>query len=77
MTNREMERRYLEMKHTYHTILMANTNLVDDLKDLKNKINDIKELLYKEIEYARFYDDYEKAHFLEIVIDEINRIIGE
>ena len=39
-----MERRYLEMKHTYNTILMANTNLVDDLKDLKNKINDIKEL---------------------------------
>ena len=76
MTNREMERRYLEMKHTYHTILMANTNLVDDLKDLKDKVNEIEEMLDNKINEYKFYDEYDKADTVELIRCYILAILG-
>ena len=45
MTNREMERRYLQMKHTYNNLIKANVELQDENKDLKEIVKDITDIV--------------------------------
>lgn len=59
MTNRELERRYIEMKLTYKNLMNANIDLLDENKILKDDIEQLKQELREEKEaFIRMYNDY-------------------
>ena len=59
MTNRELERRYIEMKLTYKNLMNANIDLLDENKILKEDIEQLKQELREEKEaFIRMYNDY-------------------
>ena len=59
MTNREYEKRYIEMKLTYKNLINANIDLVDENKMLKEEIEQLKQELREEKEaFIRMYNMY-------------------
>lgn len=65
MTDRELERRYIEMKLTYKNLVNANVELLDENERLKEEKERLKEELKREkAAYIRKYKT-----FLEVLED--------
>lgn len=65
MTDRELERRYIEMKLTYKNLVNANVELLDENKMLKEEKERLREELKRE--KAVFIRKYRT--FLEVLED--------